>query len=42
MIPICVSTINFDECVGCKQDILDILVTLFSTWKQEKISLKNF
>jgi hypothetical protein len=42
MILICVSTINFDECVGFKQDILDILVTLLSTWKLKKNSLKNF
>jgi hypothetical protein len=26
--------------IGCKQDILYILVTLFSIWKQEKIKIK--
>ncbi len=27
---------------GCKQDILYILATLFSTWKDQKTNLKNF
>jgi hypothetical protein len=33
---------SLDMLIGCKQDILYILVTLFSTWKHEKKKASNF